>query len=49
MPERCILCGIREGRPAVAKLYEDDLVFAMDMPSDSAYHLGPVHFMVIPK
>lgn len=49
MAERCILCGIRDGRPAVVKLYEDDLVFAMDMPSDSPYYLGPVHFMVIPN
>jgi len=47
--EQCILCRIRDGAIAVRKLYEDDLVFAMDMPANSPYYLGPVHFMVVPK
>jgi len=44
----CILCGIDQGKPAVKKIYDDDLVYAMDMPEDSQWYLGPVHFMVIP-
>ncbi len=47
MSERCVLCRIRDGAIAVDKLYEDDLVFAMDVPADSPYYLGPVHFMGI--
>ncbi len=49
MSESCIICRIGDGRVAVAKLYEDDLVFAVDMPSDSPYYLGPVHFRVVPN
>jgi histidine triad (HIT) family protein len=44
----CILCGIDRGKPAVKKIFEDDLVYAMDMPVDSEWHRAPVHFMVIP-
>lgn len=47
MPE-CLLCGISAGKPRLEKLYEDDLVYAIDMPVDSKWHLAPVHFMVIP-
>ena len=47
--ERCILCAIDQGKiAAVKKIYDDDLVFAMDMPEDSEFFLGPVHFMVVP-
>jgi len=46
--EGCILCRIDTGKPAVKKIYEDDLVYAMDMPEESEYHRAPVHFMVIP-
>lgn len=46
--ERCILCGIDEGKVATKKIYDDDLVFAIDMPEDSQWHLAPVHFMVVP-
>lgn len=46
--ERCILCAIDQGKVDVKKIYDDDLVFAMDMPEDSEFHLAPVHFMVIP-
>jgi histidine triad (HIT) family protein len=46
--EGCILCRIDTGKPAVKKIYEDDLVYAMDMPEDSEFHRAPVHFMVIP-
>ena len=49
MNEKCVLCGIRDGRVAVPKLYEDELVFAIDTPRDSPYYLGPVHFMIIPN
>ena len=49
MSDKCVLCGIRDGRVAVRKLYEDDLIFAIDMPPDSPYYLGPVHFMIIPN
>jgi histidine triad (HIT) family protein len=49
MTDRCVLCGIRDGRPSISKLYEDDLVYAMEMPRDSPYYLGPVHFMVVPN
>jgi histidine triad (HIT) family protein len=49
MNDRCVLCGIRDGKPAVPKLYADGLVYAIDMPKDSPYYLGPVHFMVIPN
>ena len=49
MSESCIFCKTRDGRVAVPKLYEDDLVFAIDVPSNSPYYLGPVHFMVIPN
>ena len=42
MNEPCILCGIRDGKPAVRKLYEDDLVYAIDMPEDSPYYRAPV-------
>ncbi|MGH3525017.1 MAG: HIT domain-containing protein [Mycobacterium sp.] len=47
MSKSCILCSTRDGRVPVATLYEDDLVFAIDMPSDSPHYLGPVHFLVI--
>ena len=49
MSLECLLCGIREGSPRVKKLHEDDLVYAIDVPKDSEYYLGPVHFMVIPN
>jgi histidine triad (HIT) family protein len=44
----CILCAIDCGKPAVKKLYDDDLVYAIDMPEDSEFHRAPVHFMVVP-
>jgi histidine triad (HIT) family protein len=47
--DRCLLCGIRDGEPAVRKLYEDDLVYAIDVPEESQYFRGPVHFLVIPN
>jgi diadenosine tetraphosphate (Ap4A) HIT family hydrolase len=46
--DSCILCRIGVGDVGVAKLYEDDLVFAMDVPSDVPFYLGPVHYLVIP-
>lgn len=44
----CILCAIDAGKPAVAKVFEDDLVYVIDVPKDVPYHRAPVHFMVIP-
>lgn len=46
--ERCILCAIDSGKTKITKIYNDDLVFAMDVPEDSEFHRAPVHFMVIP-
>lgn len=47
MSEDCLFCRI--GKSAKAqKIYEDDLVYAVDMPEDSQWHRAPVHFMVIP-
>jgi len=45
----CILCDIRDGKVPAKKLYEDDLVYAINMPRDSEWHRAPVHFMVIPN
>ncbi len=49
MSDECILCGIRDGKPAVRKLHEDELVYAIDVPKDAPYFRAPVHFMVIPN
>ena len=49
MSESCVLCKTRDGRVPVPKLYEDDLVFAIDVPPDMPFYLGPVHFLVIPN
>jgi histidine triad (HIT) family protein len=49
MSESCILCRTRDGDVAVARLYEDDLVFAIDVPPEMPFYLGPVHFLVIPN
>jgi histidine triad (HIT) family protein len=46
--ERCLFCGIDQGKIATKKIYDDDLVFAVDVPEDTPYHRAPVHFMVIP-
>jgi diadenosine tetraphosphate (Ap4A) HIT family hydrolase len=44
----CLFCAIDAGKPAVAKVFEDDLVYVIDVPEDVPYHRAPVHFMVIP-
>lgn len=49
MSESCVLCKTRDGLVALPKLYEDDLVFAIDVPPDMPFYLGPVHFLVIPN
>jgi histidine triad (HIT) family protein len=49
MSESCILCKTRDGGVPLPKLYEDDLVFAIDVPPDMPFYLGPVHFLVIPN
>ncbi|MFQ5814488.1 MAG: HIT domain-containing protein, partial [Anaerolineae bacterium] len=42
MPD-CLFCNMAQGKMAVDKLYEDDLVFAIRDINPRA----PVHFMVI--
>ncbi len=44
MPD-CLFCRMASGEMPVDKLYEDDLLFAIDDINPRA----PVHFMVIPK
>jgi histidine triad (HIT) family protein len=44
MPD-CLFCRMASGEMQVDKLYEDDLLFAIDDINPRA----PVHFMVIPK
>ncbi len=45
MPADCLFCRMASGETPVAKLYEDDLVFAIRDINPRA----PVHVMVIPK
>ncbi len=47
--EECVLCSIRDGRRAARKLYSDELVYAIYMPRDSPYFLGPVHLLIVPN
>lgn len=47
MSESCVLCSTRDGQVPIRKLYEDDLVFAIDVPPDLSFYQGPVHFLVI--
>jgi len=44
----CIFCEIilKQRSPL---LFEDDLVYAMDIPERHPAHRAPIHFMVIPK
>ena len=51
MPELddCLFCRISRGAGRDRLIYEDDLVFAFDIPEDSPHKRGPVHFMVIPR
>lgn len=44
MPE-CLFCDMAQGKKAVDKLYEDELVFSIR----DIHPRAPVHFMVIPK
>lgn len=46
--ERCLFCAIDQSKIATTKIYNDDLVFAIDIREDSPVRLAPVHFMVIP-
>jgi histidine triad (HIT) family protein len=48
MDEECLFCAIDAGHPPLPKLYDDDLVYAIDVPESTSYHRAPVHFMVIP-
>jgi histidine triad (HIT) family protein len=50
MPEHpsCLFCDFATGASPVPKAYEDDLVFAVDIPEGHPLNRGPVHFMVIP-
>ena len=45
----CLLCRIAEGTVQVAKLYEDDLVVAFDIPREYPWRQAPVHFLVISR
>jgi histidine triad (HIT) family protein len=45
---RCILCDVRDGAVQASGLYRDDLVFAIDVPPNTPFYLGPVHFLVMP-
>jgi histidine triad (HIT) family protein len=49
MSDSRLFCRTRHGYVPVSKLYQDDVVFAIDVPPDSPYYLGPVHFLVIPN
>ena len=49
MADECLFCGIRDGKPAVAKVYEDQLVYAIEVPAGSPLNRAPVHFLVIPN
>jgi histidine triad (HIT) family protein len=44
----CRFCDFSTGASPVPKAYEDDLVFAVDIPEGHPVNRGPVHFMVIP-
>ena len=46
--DACTFCDFSSGNSPVPKAYEDDLVFAVDIPEGHPVNRGPVHFMVIP-
>src|SRR3990172_3659989 len=45
----CFFCRISEGTVQIAKLYEDDLVVAFDIPREYPWRQAPVHFLVISR
>jgi len=45
MAEACIFCEMAQGKRAVQKLYEDELVFAIR----DIYPKAPTHILLIPK
>jgi histidine triad (HIT) family protein len=45
----CLFCRISEGTVQIAKLYEDDLVVAFDIPREYPWRQAPVHFLVISR
>jgi histidine triad (HIT) family protein len=45
----CLFCRIVSCAAPVARLHEDELVVAFDMPEGHPEKKAPVHFLVIPK
>ena len=45
----CLFCGIAGGTVPIAKMYEDDLVVAFDIPREYPWRQAPVHFLVISR
>ncbi len=45
----CLFCRISAGTVQIAKLYEDDLVVAFDIPREYPWRQAPVHFLVISR
>lgn len=48
MDDRCLFCAIRDSS-TTPKLYEDELVYAIDIPEGHPNNRAPVHFIVIPN
>lgn len=46
--DRCLFCAIRDSE-TTPKLYEDDLVYAIEIPEGHPNNRAPVHFVVIPN
>lgn len=49
MADDCLFCRIVSGAAPVARLHEDELVVAFDIPDGHPEKKAPVHFLVIPK
>ena len=47
--EGCLFCRIASGAMPGARLHEDELVVAFDLPEGHPEKKAPVHFIVIPK
>ena len=45
----CLFCGVSSGAVQIAKMYEDDLVVAFDIPREYPWRQAPVHFLVISR
>lgn len=49
MPDDCLFCRIASGAVPVARLHDDEMVVAFEIPEGHPEKKAPVHFMVIPK